>query len=1165
MEKVLKKLGPLGNIDFNKLLAGQLLSHFADATVQFILIAIILQGIAGDEGKGAAMAMVFFAFLLPQCILSPFVGALVDKFSRKWILSLSNLFRGILLVIAICFAQKATSTEALYVLAFLLGIGAAFFFTAKMAAVTNVVKSSELKFANAINAATGTIASLFGVSVSKVLVENVGITTALGTIAVMYILAFAALAFMKFQIPQKFSEAKEGVIAGIKSVINYQKTHKRAATLIMTAIVLSLLISIFSNNLNSLIIDRNKLEFSDLAHIRTLLGVGILLGMGLTVFLARFVRVPHLFASGFVAFFIVLITSPMCQSLETAWIWLFPIGISYSMMIIMISTILQKVVPDRVRGKIFGFQLTMTTASILVGTAFSAYSADKIHPLETFRYLAYAAIILAFLILLVDKAFRYFLLKATLGQLFMVLFRYKVEGTEHLPKKGKVILAGNHTGHLDPLIIQMATHRHLWFVTGPAAFEIPVIRKLLKYYNVIPLVFSKGIEALDHGVEKLKAGEAVVIFPEGKFTPDGKLCKFHRGVAHMARETNAPVVPFVIQGGFETWGKKQMLPRIFGKLVIQFGQPLTHFEKDEKEITKELQERVQFMKTSLERRAFYGISSKLYNNFLDLMQEKGDIYGPVKALSLKTKTGYEELSYIEISRQAKAFGNYLIENVKIVHGDRIAILTESRPEFAVGIFASIQTGAITVPLDVKLTVNELTSILSDCNPRVICTSTHYLEIAKQVKKNVKSIEQIFVLDNDEEIESAKDVVRVSDLKVDVAKDMGIVRTLDETGLIVYTSGTTGNPKGVMISFGNIYSQLRDFETILKINEKHTLLSVLPLNHLLELNVGFFGMLYMGAKVVYLQSLSPRELTVAMKEKQVTNMIVVPLLVKMLKSSVEKEIRKSPPAAQKAFDLMYKIAKFMPVKVRRIMFKSVIDGLGGKLECFVCGGAPLDLEVGEFFERIGIPVYQGYGLTETSPTISTNYPKNNKLGTVGKPLPSVTVKIADNGEILSTGSNLMQGYYGKPEMTKEVIDEEGWFHTGDIGEVDKQGYIKITGRIKNMIVLGGGKKIFPEEVEAALEQSLLIKEICVMSLKIKSGNKAGTEEVGAVIVPSDELAKKTDEEIQKEIEAEVKSLSEANLADYKRPSVIVVRREELPKTSTRKVKRKELAEWYEKAS
>ena len=157
---------------------------------------------------------------------------------------------------------------------------------------------------------------------------------------------------------------------------------------------------------------------------------------------------------------------------------------------------------------------------------------------------------------------------------------------------------------------------------------------------------------------------------------------------------------------------------------------------------------------------------------------------------------------------------------------------------------------------------------------------------------------------------------------------------------------------------------------------------------------------------------------------------------------------------------------------------------------------------------------------------------------------------------------MQGYYNKPEMTAEVIDEDGWFHTGDIGEIDKDGYIKITGRIKNMIVLGGGKKIFPEEVEAVLETSDKIKEVCVMSVKIKSGNKAGTEEVGAVIVPADNISSKSDEELNKILENEVKALSTQNLAPYKAPTVVLLHREELPKTSTRKVKRKDLQNWYE---
>ena len=322
------------------------------------------------------------------------------------------------------------------------------------------------------------------------------------------------------------------------------------------------------------------------------------------------------------------------------------------------------------------------------------------------------------------------------------------------------------------------------------------------------------------------------------------------------------------------------------------------------------------------------------------------------------------------------------------------------------------------------------------------------------------------------------------------------------------------------------------------------------------------MLYMGAKVVYIKSLNPKELTSTMKEKGITNMIVVPLVAKMLKISIDKQIKKQPESVQKAFKILYGLAKFAPRKLRRLMFKSVIDGLGGKLECFICGGAPLEDNVAEFFERIGVPVFQGYGLTETSPTISTNRYGHSKIGTVGQALHSVMVKIADNGEILATGPNVMQGYYNKPEMTKEVIDEDGWFHTGDIGEIDKDGFIKITGRIKNMIVLGGGKKIFPEEVEAVLETSKLIKEVCVMSLVIKSGNKAGTEEVGAIICPADDLQKKSNEEIQKLLEEEVKKLSESNLAPYKVPTVVVLHRDELPKTSTRKVKRKDLKEWYE---
>lgn len=1155
MDGIKKKFGPLANLEFDKLFLGQVFSHFADAIVQFLLVATLLQ-MSGSAGK--SIAVMFFVFLLPQFLLSPFSGALCDRFSRKAILSTSCLFRAIT-VGAIIFLTPKLSQNLIYAFAFVLGTGAAFFYPAKMSAVTNVVKSEQLKFANALTSSIGAIALLFGAFAANYLI-TLGNLQAFLVVATMYLIASILTAFIKFLIPQNYFVKKEKTNDMIVA-LNYLKKHKKALYLVGLTICLQFIVAVFSNGLNALITDYYGLSFSDLTYLRTLLGLGIVAGMGATIYFARIMRIPHLFASGFSVLCLALITAPLCKTMESAWMWLIPIGMADAVVIVMLDTILQKITPDRVRGKIFGLNLTASTLSFLIGTAIVAHIVGFINPLNVFRGIAVISFVLAALILVFDKSFRYFLLKATLGHIFLLLFRYRIEGAENIPRSGKCILAGNHTGHLDPFIIQMATNRQLWFVTGPAAFKVPIIRHLLKYYNVLPLKFGRGLEAIDAANQKLNSGEAVIIFPEGKFTPDGELCKFNRGVGLMAKATNSPIIPFAIKGGFESWGRTRKLPKLFNEIVIQFGQPITDFDKDEKDIAHELQKRVNFMKKSLERRQFYKIDHKLHSNFLDLMQEKGDIYGQVKALTLKTKDGYEELSYIEISRKAKKFANYLIETVGVQRGERIAIICESRPEFSIGMFGSIQTGAITVPLDVKLTVPEHTHILNDCNPRILLCSSHYLEHAIEVKNNVSSIEHIFVLDDENE-QSNENCPLISTLEADIDENLGRPRTLDETALIVYTSGTTGNPKGVMISFGNIYSQLRDFEYMFKLTNDNTLLSILPLNHLLELDCGFFGMLYMGAKVVYIKSLNPKELTSTMKEKGITNMIVVPLVAKMLKNSIDKQIKKQPESAQKAFKILYGLAKFAPRKLRRLMFKSVIDGLGGKLECFICGGAPLEDNVAEFFERIGVPVFQGYGLTETSPTISTNRYGHSKIGTVGQALPSVMVKIADNGEILATGPNVMQGYYNKPEMTKEVIDEDGWFHTGDIGEIDKDGFIKITGRIKNMIVLGGGKKIFPEEVEAVLETSKLIKEVCVMSLIIKSGNKAGTEEVGAIICPADDLQKKSNEEIQKILEEEVKKLSESNLAPYKVPTVVVLHRDELPKTSTRKVKRKDLKEWYE---
>lgn len=1157
--------GVFKNRNFLKLWIGQIFSYLGDAIVQIALMAWVINqgGKAGPE-----MSKILFFFVLPSFLLSPLAGILADRFSRKTLMVVSNFIRaGLVFVLpAIIFGKlhfQGTELQILiYAFSFLMGTGSAFFYPAKQSAVPNLVKAEHLQFANALNAGSSTVAILLGAVITGLFVNKVGLANSLWINGIIYLISAGLISIISFKNAHVSSQStvKTGFIEGRKFLYKYLFTHKNTRRVIIMSVLLTLVTASFYNTFTSASTDYYHLGIAGLSRLKLMLGIGMILGTLTVSFVSKYFRNSVILAVSFVTMFLTTSTVQMITSINMAWGWLLLIGISNASITVTVDTILQKITPDRIRGNVFGFRTTLTSLVFLSTTWIVSDLAAKMSPFVLFKFVSLVSLTIAAGVILFDKKFRHLIVTTSIGSVFQTMFPIQIEGKEYIASKGKIVLAGTHTGWLDTFIIQGACKRPIWYITGPTAFEIPIVRQLVKMCNVIPLQFGKGVVALDAAVNKLNGSEVVCIFPEGKLTTDGNLNKFGKGVAYIHKHSKAPIVPFVIQGGFEAWAYNKPLPR-FRKVVIQFGQPMMMVDAEEKDIVNELKNRVQFMKDAMDRRAFYNIKKKLHNNFLELMQEKSDLHGAVRALSIKTKNGYESTSYIELSRLAKGFANHLIEDVKVERGDRIAILSESRPEFGIGMFASIQTGSITIPLDVKLTVSELTSILSDCNPKVICTSSHYLETALQVKENVKSIQHIYILDNEKP--DGCDIQSVFEIKCDTDKELARARSLDETALIVYTSGTTGNPKGVMISFGNIYSQLRDFETLLKINEKNTLVSILPLNHLLELNVGFFGMLYMGAKVVYIKTLSPREISNVMKETKATNMLVVPLFVKMLKNSVEKELRKQPKATQDVFNLMYKIAKFLPLKARRLMFKSVIDGFGGKLECFVCGGAPLELDVGEFFERIGIPVYQGYGLTETSPTITTNFPKNNKLGSVGKALPSASIKIADNGEILATGPNVMQGYWGKPEMTAEVIDENGWFHTGDIGEIDNKGYLYITGRIKNMIVLGGGKKIFPEEVEAVLEKSEMIKELCVMSVKIQGGNKEGTEEVCAVIVPTDEVIKKYPDkiELEKAITDEVNALAKANLAPYKCPTVITIHEEDLPKTSTRKVKRKEVQEWY----
>jgi len=547
------------------------------------------------------------------------------------------------------------------------------------------------------------------------------------------------------------------------------------------------------------------------------------------------------------------------------------------------------------------------------------------------------------------------------------------------------------------------------------------------------------------------------------------------------------------------------------------------------------------------------------SHILSFLETKTAEYADRIAVGMKNAYGWSEMTYKGVGLLSRKIARYLIEDLEIKKGESIAILSESKPEYASCVFASVLTGTITVPLDIKLSKYELKSILSDCLPTVLITSQHYLETALYLQKEINSIKYILVNDEYAKYDGIQNIYDLPD-KFDAKWRQ---RSSKSTALIIYTSGTTGAPKGVEISFANVNAQLEDLsfalDKIIKNNKHTTMLSILPMNHLFEMTVGFSTFLGFGHTIYYTTSLKPNDIASVMQEKGVEFMLVVPAFLKLLKAGVEKKINALPPFAKYAFKVMYHLARFLPTyNMRRKLFKKIHEAFGGRFWGCISGGAPLDVEVGKFFERIGIRVYQGYGLSETSPVVSVNWDRPGVMDSVGHALPHFESKVdATTGELLLRGPSVMKGYHNQPEMTAEVIDEDGWFHTGDIAKIDSYGHIFITGRIKNMIVLQGGKKVFPEEVEAVLEESNYIAETCVLGTVREFGAKDGTEEVTAVIVPKAELyGSYSDEDIDRMIKLDVKSLSD-RLAPYKRPTTVIINKEPLPRTTTMKVKRKEV--------
>lgn len=547
------------------------------------------------------------------------------------------------------------------------------------------------------------------------------------------------------------------------------------------------------------------------------------------------------------------------------------------------------------------------------------------------------------------------------------------------------------------------------------------------------------------------------------------------------------------------------------------------------------------------------------SNILLFLENKTEELENKIALGKKTHLGWQELTFKGVSILAKRLAAYLVK-IGVDKGDKLVILSESMPEWGAALFASVMAGATTIPLDIKLTTWEMTSILESCKPKVIVVSTTYLDKALELKEKISSVEHIILIN---ETSTHKDFVSLYDIE-DMPEPKWRHRSVGKTAFIIYTSGTTGSPKGVEITFKNVMAQVYGVGQSFNLSTKDQLLSILPMNHLFELTVGFLSFLNMGTSIYYSQSLKPKDLFSILKAKSITFMVVVPAFLKLLKATIENEVSQSGFFKRSMFHILFNISKYIPFyPIRKLIFRDIHKKFGGKFKGAISGGAPLDIEVCAFFQTIGIKVYEGYGLSEASPVVSVNTDKASRLGSVGKPLPGVEVKTdPTTGELLVRGANVMKGYYGQDELTKETITEDGWLHTGDIAKIDNDGYIFITGRIKNMIVLSGGKKVFPEEVESVIALNPNFAESCVFGVKRVGGQKDGTEDICAIVVPKENVLKQnmSDEELLDFARNEVK-LSCQRLSAFKRPVSVFVSKESLPKTATSKVKRKEIAALY----
>ena len=554
-----------------------------------------------------------------------------------------------------------------------------------------------------------------------------------------------------------------------------------------------------------------------------------------------------------------------------------------------------------------------------------------------------------------------------------------------------------------------------------------------------------------------------------------------------------------------------------------------------------------------------------YTDLKEMLQKSGEEFGDRPAYIFKTeeKGKFREITHSEFREEINDLGTKLLDLG--LKNKRIAVISENRYEWAVDYLAVATGVGVIVPLDKSLPNNEIESLIKRSEVEAIFYSKKYDEVMNKIKEqNETNLKYFISMDLEKEengIKSQKELAEQGKALIDNGNRDFLDAKIDneKMGIMLFTSGTTAMSKAVMLSHKNICSNLADIASVIKVTEKDRFLSFLPLHHTFECTVGFLYPISVGGAICFCDGI--RHIAENIKEYKITAMISVPILFESMYKKVMKGIEKKGKleTVKKGMKISQFLLKF-GIDIRKQLFKEIHQTLGEDARLFVSGGAALDPETEKGFNAMGFTMYQGYGLTESSPVIAAEDDKYQRIGSIGKAFPSIEAKIINPdedgiGELVAKGPSIMLGYYNNEEATKETLEGE-WLHTGDLARIDKDGYIFISGRKKFVIVLKNGKNIFPEELETLVNKIEGVKESFVYGRPEDDGDY----KICAKLVYDPEIVKEkygtTDEKELKDILwKEVKKVNK-EMPAYKYIRDISVTDKELIKTTTQKTKRAE---------